>query len=204
MKRIIIGAALAATLALATGTALSVRAGNGGPPTGVGAGLSHATNNVAACSALGGGGGLCTVAFSGDFFSSTGGPSFTGLFGNGKYSGKVTIDWSTYGVDGNPAGCANAHGTITYTLNGGAGVLTTSVVEAHGSPTDQVCEQPGSNGFIFNRSVNLQGKVTKGTGKYLLVIPAQSVTFFVGTSSALPTVGTYEDGLELGGYLIVS
>src|SRR5579862_2235347 len=128
MKRIIIGVTVATSVALATGTALAVRAGDGGPPTAVAAGLSHATNNVAACSALGGGGGLCTVAFSGDFFSSTGGPSMTGLFGDGKYSGKVTIDWSTYGVDGNPAGCANAYGTITYTLNGGAGVLTTSVL----------------------------------------------------------------------------
>jgi hypothetical protein len=205
MKRIIIGVALAASVALATGTTLAVRAGNGSPPTAVGAGLSHATNNVAACSALGGGGGLCTVAFSGDFFGPGGGPNFTGLFGDGKYSGKVTIDWSTYGIDGNPAGCANAYGTITYTLNGGAGVLTTSVVEAHGSAVDQFCEQPGVNGFIFNRSVNLQGNVTKGTGKYKLVEPyPQSVVFFVGTSSALPTVGMYEEDLELGGYLIVS
>jgi hypothetical protein len=200
MKPIIISVAVAATLALATGTTLAVLAGDGGPPTGVGAGLSHTTNNVAACSAIGGGGGLCTVAFSGDYFSSSGGPAFTGLFGNGKYSAKVTIDWSTYASNGQGEMCANATGTITYTLNGGAGVLTTRLVKAN----SQFCERPGVNGFIFNRDVNLQGNVTKGTGKYGLVIPSQSVIFFVGTSSALPTVGTYEDDLELGGFLIVS
>jgi hypothetical protein len=207
MKRIIVGVAVAASVALATGTTLAVRAGNGGPPTGVAAGLSHPTNNATACSAIGGGGGLCTVAFSGVYFGpiSNPGPGAIPL-GNGTYSGKVTIDWSTYGIDGNAAGCASAFGTITYTLNGGAGVLTTSVAEVTGSPVDTVCEQPGANGFIFNRLVNLQGNITKGTGKYKKVIAAQSVIFFTGMSSALPTgmapITGYEDNITLGGFLI--
>lgn len=208
MKRIIIGVAVAASVALATGTTLAVRAGNGGPPTGVAAGLSHPTNNVTACSTIGGGGGLCTVAYSGAYFgpSSQPGPGSIAL-GNGTYSGKVTIDWTTYGKDGNPAGCASAYGTITYTLNGGAGVLTTSVVEVTGSPVDQVCEQQDYP-WIFNRSFNLTGNVIKGTGKYKKVIAAQSVIYFVGLSSALPTglapVTGYEDTVTLGGFLIIS
>jgi hypothetical protein len=207
MKRIIIGVTVAGTLALVTGATLAVRAGNGGPPTGVAAGLSHPTNNVTACSAIGGGGGLCTVAFSGTYFGppSQPGPGLIAL-GNGTYSGKVTIDWSTYGIDGNAAGCASAYGTITYTLNGGLGVLTTSVAEVTGSPVDTVCEQPDYP-WIFNRLFNLDGNVTKGTGKYKKVIAAQSEIFFTGMSSALPTglapVTGYEDIVTLGGFLIV-
>ena len=68
------------------------RAGNGSDPVTIAAGNAHATNNVTACSAIGGGGGSCTIKVSGDYFS-------YGVLGNGKYAGTLTIDWSTYALN---------------------------------------------------------------------------------------------------------
>ena len=97
--------------------------------------------------------------------------------------------------------------TITYTLNGGAGVLTTSVVEAPGSGTDQYCEQ-NDYPYVYNRNFNLAGNVTKGTGKYSKVIAAQSVIYVSGMATALPTglqpVSGYEDTILVGGHLVIS
>ena len=120
MKRKLILAGAAALTLAAAGTAIAVRAGPGGGPSAVAAGTVQATNNVAACSAIGGGGGPCTIKLSGDYFD-------YGLFGNGKYSGTLTIDWSTYALNANNNEmCASVSGPITYTT--GSSVLKTSVL----------------------------------------------------------------------------
>lgn len=141
-----------------TGTVLAVRAGPGGNPNTVAAGTVKATNNVIACSAISGGGGLCTIKLSGDYFD-------FGLLGNGKYTGTVTIDWSTYTVNynDNDEMCASASGTLTFTT--GSSVLKTAVIGASDFSQSFICESNNGQG-AFDRDYFFGGGVLSGTGRF--------------------------------------
>lgn len=208
MKRILLVVVGVVIGALATGAVLIARAGNGGNPGVVGAGFDTATNNVSACSAIGGGGGQCKVTMTGDYFSN-------GLLGNGKYSGKLVIDWSTYAVNPNDNNemCASASGTITYTS--GSSVLKARVVGASDFSQSYVCEQPDSfPPYAWNRDYNLSGNgnpnVISGTGKFKNVIPSQSSVYLNGqmfanlNSAQTAPTGTYLDQPNIGPNLVVS
>jgi len=180
MKRTIGIAAGVAALVL-TGTVLIARAGNGSDPVAVAAGNAHATNNVSACSAIGGGGGSCTIKVSGDYFS-------YGVLGNGKYAGTLTIDWSTYALNSqNSEMCASISGPLTYTS--GSSVL--KVTETGGAssggvfPNSFICETTTSPpASPFDRDYNFNGQVVSGNGKFKKVIASSSNVFENGNQFA--------------------
>jgi len=182
MKRvffIVVGVIIGAA---ATATVISVRAGNGSDPVAVAAGNAHATNNVSACSAIGGGGGSCTIKVSGDYFS-------YGVLGNGKYAGTLTIDWSTYALNSqnNNEMCASISGPMTFTM--GSSVL--KVQETGGAssggvfPSSVICETTNSPpASPFDRDYNFNGQVVSGTGKFKKVIASNSNLFENGQQFA--------------------
>ena len=164
MRRLPIVIAGVAAIALA-GTIIVVRAGSG-QPEGVGAGLDTATNNVAACSAIGGGGGLCNISLHGDYFAGTGagGPGgAVALLGSGKYTGTLTINWATYGPNSgfNNENCAQVSGTMTFTR--GSSVLKTKLTS--GIPGAVICEVPQSYNQ-FNRSFDYFEQLVSATGMF--------------------------------------
>jgi hypothetical protein len=190
MKRILFIVVGMVIGALATGAVLNAKAGAGGNPTTVAAGTVKATNNVTACSAFGGGGGgLCTVKLSGDYFD-------YGLLGNGKYSGTLTIDWSTYAVDPNFNSdmCASISGSMTYTT--GSSVLKVKEIGASDFSQSFICESP--YGQAPSRIYFFQGQVISGTGKFSLIIANTSSVnedgqeFVQENGSGVPT-GRYLD-----------
>jgi hypothetical protein len=196
MKRNIAIAAGVAAIAL-TGTVIAVRAGGAGPPQGVSAGITQATNNVTACSSIGGGGGLCNVSVNGSYFD-------VGLLGNGKYTGTLTIDWSTYAVNPNNNNemCANITGKMTFTT--GSSVLKAKLFVAPSFGGSFICEAGSSSPpFIYNRDLNLGMQMVSGTGKFKKLVPASSQVYYGGQSSnemnATQTgpIGTY---LDQGGF----
>jgi hypothetical protein len=202
MRRLIIIAAGVAALAL-TGTMLAAHAGSGPNPEAVASGSANATNNVTACSAIGGGGGLCDVSLSGDYFDS-------GLIGFGKYTGKLVIDWSTYAANPNDNNemCASASGTLTFTS--GSSVLKTMVIGASDFSASYVCEAPeGFAPFKFNRDYFIGGGVISGTGKFKHVTPKSSQVAMIGpewgelNAAQTAATGTYLDQPSLLTGLII-
>jgi hypothetical protein len=195
MRRLIIIAAGVGVLAL-SGTIIAVHAGTP-QPLGVAAGLSQATNNVAACSAIGGGGGPCNVSVHGDYFAA-GGPGApggnAGLLGDGKYTGTLTINWATYGPNsgfGNE-NCAQVSGTMTFTL--GSSVLKTKLTS--GIPGASICEDPQSyNGF--NRNGDYFEQVVSGTGKFKNIVPSSSTVEFMFSSFASLNASQTATGMYL-------
>lgn len=197
MRRSLIIAAGVAAFAV-TGTVLVVRAGNA-QPEGVAAGLSTATNNVAACSAIGGGGGLCNVSVHGDYFAMGGGagapPGNPALLGDGKYTGTLTINWATYGPYSgfNNENCAQVSGSMTFTL--GSSVLKTTLMS--GGPGAAICEVPQSyNGF--NRMGDFYEQVVSATGKFKHIVPSSStlefiVFSFANLNASQTATGVYTD-----------
>lgn len=184
--------------AVATATVISVRAGNGSDPVTIAAGNAHATNNVTACSAIGGGGGSCTIKVSGDYFS-------YGVLGNGKYAGTLTIDWSTYALNSqNNEMCASISGPLTYTT--GSSVL--KVMETGGAsvsgnfPNSTICETSNTPpASPFDRDYNFNGQVVSGNGKFKKVIASSSNVFENGQQFAQMNGsvanGTYLDSPNL-------
>jgi hypothetical protein len=193
MKRRTIAIAAGVTALAVTGTVLAVRAGPGPNPEAVAAGTEQATNNVTACSAIGGGHGLCNVTVSGDYFDS-------GLLGNGKYSGKLVIDWSTYAANPNANSemCANLSGTLTYTS--GSSVLKTTMSGAPSFGGSYICESPEVFApFAFNRDYLFFEQVVSGTGKFKHVTPKPSQLSVFGqeygelNAAQTAATGTYLD-----------
>jgi hypothetical protein len=167
MKRILLILVGVVIGALATGAVLTARAGPGQPESIV-AGTVKATNNVTACSAIGGGGGLCDITLSGNYFAAYLGGAKELAF-NGTYTGKLVINWSTYAVnvnDGNEM-CASISGPMT--LTSGSSVLKLSVIGGASVsgvfPNSAICESPESFApYDWNRDYGFQMQVVSGTG----------------------------------------
>ena len=177
MKRILLVLVGVVIGALATGAVLNARAGaGGGDPTYAVAGTATTTNNVSACSAIGGGGGRCTSKVSGDYFT-------FGVLGSGKYAGTLTIDWSTYAVNpgANNEMCANISGPMTFTT--GSSVLKVNVVAGSSFSYSYMCETPGTP-VPFDRNYLLYAQVVSGTGKFKHVIPSESFVVMGGNQFA--------------------
>jgi hypothetical protein len=202
MKRQTIAIAAGIVALAVTGTVLVARAGPGGTVESVGAGTAKATNNVAACSAIGGGGGLCDISLSGDYFDQ-------GILGNGKYSGQLVIDWSTYASGPNNEMCASVSGTMTYTT--GSSVLKTNVVGASDFSKSYICETPiVSPPYAYNRDYNFFETVVSGTGKFKHIVPSSSNVFTNGeqwgelNSAQTAPTGKYLDSPTIASTLIFS
>ena len=173
MKRILLILVGVVIGALATATVLTVRAGPGQPES-VFAGTVKATNNVTACSQIGGpvGGGLCDISLSGNYFD-------FGTLGIGKYTGKLVIDWSTYAVNSNDGNemCASISGTMTFTT--GSSVLKTKVIGGASVskvfPNSAICKSPESPPYDWNRDYGFDIKVVSGTGIFQHVGPGNSM-----------------------------
>ncbi len=179
MRRLPIIAAGVATVALA-GTVIAVHAGSP-QPEGVFDGLSTATNNVAACSAIMGGGGLCNLSVHGTYITmgGQGAQANAALLGTGKYTGALTVNWATYGSN-NGENCAQVSGTMTFTS--GSSVLKTKLMTGT-SPGSLICEVPESyNGF--NRMGDYYDQVVSGTGKFKNIVPSSSTVEFIVFSYA--------------------
>ena len=189
-KRTFIAAASVAALALIATGIMVARAGGGGQSESVAAGTATATNNVAACSRIGGGGGHCHVSIHGDYFDG-------GLLGNGRYTGALTIDWSTYATTASGEKCASVSGTMTFTS--GWSVLRTRVVGASDLSNSEMCETPGTAPFVFNRDYYFFENIVSGTGKFKHVVPSESSLVIYGkaygelSSAQTAATGTYLD-----------
>jgi hypothetical protein len=211
MKRILLIGVGVVIGALATGTALAVHAGpGGGNPESVVAGTAKATNNVAACSQIGGpaGGGLCDLTIAGDYFDS-------GYLGSGKYSGKLVIDWSTYAANANDNNemCASIAGPLTFTS--GSSVLKVKVIggaSVGGSfPYSSICETSGlTSPWLYNRDYSFWINLVSGSGKYSHIVISQSGMGMAGQSfgelnsaQTAPT-GTYLDQPNIATNFVVN
>ena len=191
MKRIVgIAAGFAAGVAVA-GTVIAVHAGPA-YDTGVGAGTSTYTNNVAACTSVGGGGGLCTVKLKGDYFDAT-------LLGDGTYSGTVTIDFSTYAYNSTVnESCAYMSGTITYSRN--SSTMKTSLPSGG---SNLACDNGSGLRDLF-----IGGQVTSVNGVWKHVNPsASTVSWNDRSSPSLPVGGSaslyFDNPIDVGNTLLV-
>lgn len=180
MKRTFGIAAGVAALAL-TGTVLAVRAGPANPAAyGITAGTSKATNNVAACSKVGGSGGLCDVTMKGNYFAQ----ALPGV-NNGTYKVALVINWATYGYNSQLGeNCASATGTETF-------VSGSSTLKATLAFTD-MCEEAASPPVVRDYFIN-SGTITEATG------------IWSNINKAIDSVGiqgqSYEFTSKVGSYL---
>ncbi len=178
-----------------------MRCHGGGQPESVAAGTATATNNVAGCSKIGGGGGRCHVSIQGDYFDD-------GLLGNGTYTGRLTIDWSTYATTGSGEKCASVSGTMTFTSR--RSVLKTSVVGASDLSNSEICETAGTAPFVFNRDYYFFENIVSGTGKFKHVLPSESSLVIYGKAygelnpAQTAATGTYLDQPSIFTSLTVS
>ncbi|MDQ2785968.1 MAG: hypothetical protein M3Y58_13315, partial [Chloroflexota bacterium] len=122
------------------------------PVSGSSTGTSQVTNPPSSptdpngCAPNTGGGKVCHFDVSGTFTASP--------LGSGTYTGKVTLDYSSYSA---ASPCATATGTITFTNAAGDKVYTMI------APGSKVCE----TGNPIVHSENLVLKITGGTGVFL-------------------------------------
>lgn len=199
-RTFIAGAGVAALALIATWIVIA-RAGGGGQPDAVASGTATATNDVAACSRIGGGGGLCHVSIHGDYFGD-------GLLGNGTYAGALTIDWSTYATTGSGEKCASISGKMTFTS--GWSVLKTTVVGASDLSNSEICESLGTAPFVFNRDYFFFESIVSGTGRFKHVVPSESSLAMSGkaygelNAAQTAATGTYLDQPSIFTSLTVS
>lgn len=185
-RKLIIAGAVALALA-ATGTVFAVRAVHAGPGNpafiGMTAGTSKATNNVAACSQIGGSGGLCDVTMKGNYFAQ----ALPGV-NNGTYKATVVIDWSTYAFDSNfNENCAQVGSGGTMTFTSGSSTLKATI--GNGA----VCEETQPSPVVRDYFLN-SGTITQATGIWKHINKASDQIGIQGSSWEFTnTTGSYLD-----------
>jgi hypothetical protein len=188
MKRKLIIAGVALALAAGTGTFFAARAVHAGPGNpalyGLTGGTSKATNNVSACSALGGGGGVCYVTMKGNYNAQ----ALPGV-SNGTYKVLLVIDWATYAYNSNfGENCASASGELT--LTSGSSTLATTLQSTGGS---LVCEETQSSPVVRDYFLN-GNDIYKATGIWKHINRAGSQIGIQGSDWEFTnTVGSYLD-----------